>query len=105
MRHHRFSADFRTFLIKSKLLKSVLLKSEREEREREREREMSRIFVTLQLYFAIVCLGLSGAVLGPTLIAIGDQIDVNDGRKFKFSVRNESCNVFDRIHNQWIRCE
>eukprot|EP00938_MAST-03A_sp_MAST-3A-sp1_P003938 g3938.t1 len=45
---------------------------------------MSRIFVTLQLYFAIVCLGLSGAVLGPTLIAIGDQIGVHDVGNLSF---------------------
>jgi hypothetical protein len=37
---------------------------------------MSRIFLTFQLYLSIICLGLSGSVLGPTLIALGTQIGI-----------------------------
>ena len=45
---------------------------------------MNRSFLTFQIYFAIICLGLSGAVLGPTLIAIGNQIDVKDVGNLSF---------------------
>ena len=34
------------------------------------------MFILFILYFDIVCLGLSAAILGPTLIALGSQIGV-----------------------------